>query len=483
MSFPRHPSFDRRFAGLPGSGRSQSIHRRPACPNRIWSGVRERGRVRLLALLSTISAAAVLASCAGSGPPQLAACFRGRATPAAEGRAPPLRPFVGIVQAASAASAVLARLDPLSLKPVSGQVNVPEYHDAWSLSPDRTEVALGVSAGESVLAPARTPNRRIGVYIVDLKTMRVVREVQTGVAAEAIGWLGPRRLVAALQRGGTVLVDPSTGRVVRRWPSFSFPDASALTPLGLVMLLPSLRASAPNVPLTRTSGPPRLAVVDGDGRLRSVSLKRIPLDVRTSDGISYEERAGLAVEAAHARAYVVAPNARIAVVDLRTMRVSYRLDVVAAEPSRSGTAGQRGALRLGNGRIAIYGRDIAAVGGGKLMARPAGVSLVDTHDWSACKLDRRASRATLAAGRLLAYGPGSSVSAHEPGEGLRAYALDGRKTFHLFGQQQVSDVEVAGGRAYVRTATAVHVVDVMSGELEATIRPPVDLAEVIGPPP
>jgi hypothetical protein len=437
--------------------------------------------VRLFAPLIAICAATALASCGGSGGPQLPACSSGHVSPSARGTPPPLKSFFGIVEAAAGAPAVLARLDPLSLKPVSRQVHVAEYHDAWSLSPDGAKVALGVSAGESILG-ASPPLKRIGIYIVDLRTMRVVKEVQTGVAAEALGWLTSRLLVASLQRGGTVLVDPMTGRIIRRWAGFSFPDSSALTPFGLVLLVPELRESGPNMPLTRAAGPPRLAVIDYHGRLRSVPLKRIPLQVHRSHGISYEERAGLAVDTTHGRAYVVAPHGDIAVVDLRTMRVSYHLAVGRPASPEAGIAGQRGAVWLGDDRIAIYGRDIASVSQAGLTAKPAGATLVDTQNWHACMLDSPASQANLAGRRLFAYGPGSAFSTSGPGAGLRVYRSDGTEEVHLFGNERIYDVNVANSRAYVRTSTSIRVVEVMSGRREATIRTPSQLVDVIGPP-
>jgi hypothetical protein len=310
--------------------------------------------------------------------------------------------------------------------------------------------------------------------------MRLVRQVHTGIAAEALGWLAPRRLVAGLQRGGTVLIDPLTGKVIRRWTGFSFPDASAPTRQGLVLLFPQWRSSAPNLPRTRVSGPARLALVDAGGRLRSVTLERIRLAAHTTAGFSYEDRAGLAVDKARGRAYVVAAGAPVAEVDLHTMRVSYRLELAGSSSKERPTEQQRGALWLAGDRIAVYGRDLTAAGGGKLTADPAGVMLINTRDWSACTLDQRASRATVAAGRLLTYGPGSPVSRVEPGIGLRAYAVDRGEAFHLFEGEQVWDVKVVAGDAYVRTATAVHVVDVRSGKIFATIARPPELAAVIG---
>jgi hypothetical protein len=161
------------------------------------------------------------------------------------------------------------------------------------------------------------------------------------------------------------------------------------------------------------------------------------------------------------------------------MRVSYHLDLGGAASPEPGIIGQRGALWLGDDRIAIYGRDIASVSQAAPTARPAGVTLVDTHDWHACTLDSRASQANWAGRRLLAYGPGSAVSADEPGAGLRAYRSDGAEAFHLLGNQRIYDLKVANGRAYLRTPTSIQIVEVRSGRPESTIRTPSEIADVI----
>jgi hypothetical protein len=434
--------------------------------------------MRLLALVTAVTAFTALISCGGSGPPQIEACAEGASARTATESRSPREPFVGLLRAAAGSAAMLARFDPLSLRAVSPQVQVDEYHDAWSLSPDGAQLALGVSSGRSVLSPSRPLRARIGIYIVDMKTMELVREVQTGVAAQALAWVGRRQLVAALQRGGTVLVDPLTGRTTRRWPGFSFPDASAPTREGLVMLFPQLRSSGADLPLTRVSGSARLAVVDARERLRSLTLKRIPLAVHASNGISYEDRAGLAVDRAHQRAYVAGADAPVAEIDLLTRRVSYHLELAVSERNEALVARHRRALWLG-GQIAIFGRDLAATEGGKLIATPAGVTLIDTSDWSACTLDARATGATLGADRVLTYGPGSAVSRDEAGVGLRAFTVGGAEVFHLFEGQRVSDVQVSLGLAYVRTPDAVQVVDVRSGRVIGKISPPPELVILI----
>ena len=382
--------------------------------------------------------------------------------------------FLGLLQAANS-SVSLARLNPLSLRPVSRRVQVGEYHAAWSLSPDASQLALA-RGGQG-----------IGVQIVALEAMKSVRGLQTGVAAEALGWLAPRRLVAGLQRGGTVLVDPRTGRILRRWAGFSFPDASARIRDGLVMLLPRFRRARLGLPLIRVAGTPRLAVVDAQGRLRSVTLARIRLGVRRTRSGFYEDRAGLAVDPEQERAYVFAADAPVARVDLRTMRVSYRrlesLDARPDEPQGSDAQPnadvlerRRSALWLGDGRVLIFGSDLVTRHGGDQTFIPAGAALVDTAQWSWRTVDASASGAAFAARRLVVYGRAWYAGASL---GLRIYTLDGAGLLSLLDGERVFDVQVAADLAYVRASGAVYVIDVRSEKIVNQIVPPVDLVDVI----
>ncbi len=56
---------------------------------------------------------------------------------------------------------------------------------------------------------------------------------------------------------------------------------------------------------------------------------------------------------------------------------------------------------------------------------------------------------------LLTFGNGSA---------LNGYALDGSQRFRRFTAQHVSDVQLAGGYAYARLATSLHVLDPATGE-------------------
>lgn len=367
---------------------------------------------------------------------------------------------------------ILARLNPLSLEPVSRTVEVGEYHDAWSLSPNRSQLALGISA------PGR--RGRVGILIVDLETMRVAREIETGIAAEALAWLAPRLIVAGLQRGGTVLVDPLTGEIVRRWPKFSDPQAAVPTRNGVVMLFPG-PLETPDA-----AGAARLVLVDKRGRLRSVALERIRLAFR--EGVQSDE-AGLAAGPGRARAYVFAADAPFAEVHLRRMAVAYRrVDALFPTPDDLGGGevepqGElswryRRALSVGNGRVLVFGRDdFGRVDSDDYVAVGAGAVVVDTVTWSSCVLDRTAGGAALVGGRVLAYGRGDASS-----RGLRAYTREGRKAFHLFQREHVWHAQGAGNLAYAHTGRAVYVVDVSAGKVVSEIAPRAELVDVVAGP-
>ena len=418
--------------------------------------------MRLLAVLTTVAAAAV-----GLGP------GAGGSPGADSASAGATKPFLGIVNPApnTGTSAILARLDPLSLEPVSPTLELGEYHRAWSLSPDGSQLALGISSGVSLVSPPRPLRARIGIIVVDLEAMKVVQEVETGGAAGALAWLGPRLLVAATGGSGTVVVDPRTGKIVRHGLSAPRPVASVRTRNRVVLL-----SRGPYRPARgQGSAVVRVAVIDANGRVRSVALGRLRLAFR--DGTRWDE-AGLVVDPAGRRAYVVAADAPLAEVDLRTLRASYhRLDFLSVRPGELHRAParpgrvlnrSRDAIWLGEGRMLVSGRDLVAGRGGTEALVPAGAVLVDTASRRSRTLDPRASGAALAAGRLLAYGTGI---------GLRGYTLDARRVFHLLEGQRVLDVQIATDRAYVRTPRAVRVVG--RGKVVGNIVPPRDLIDVI----
>jgi hypothetical protein len=385
------------------------------------------------------------------------------ATPAAR------EPLLGMLMQRDT-SVILARLDPLSLEPISREIELGEYHDAWSRSPDGTEVALGISApGES---------GRIGIVIVNPHEMRVVREIETGGAAEALAWFTPRLLAAGLVLDGIVLVDPRSGEVLRRWPSLSDPEASARIPAGLVMLFrgPAVTSSQGSV-----TAAARLAIVDASGSLRSIPLERIQLRTRLTNGIFYADDAGLAVDPRRARAYVFAADAPVAEIDLRTMSVSYhRVEALFLRPGELGGievrpenvgARSRRAVWLGDGRALLFGRELVPSGADNFETLAPGAIVVDTATWNSCTLDAKASGADVVAERVVTYGPA--------GTGVQVFTIQGHKSFHLLDGEHVWSVGTAGDRAYVRARGATYVIDVKSGEVLDKITPPRDFIDAV----
>src|SRR5262245_2780241 len=104
------------------------------------------------------------------------------------------------------ADVVFAHLDPLTLQPTGTQVRLGEYHDSLSLSPDGRRAAFGISAPGGAA--------RIGVRVVDVAGLQVTRDVETGIAAEAVAWASNNRIVAVLQSGDVVLVDADSGAIL-----------------------------------------------------------------------------------------------------------------------------------------------------------------------------------------------------------------------------------------------------------------------------
>ena len=315
--------------------------------------------------------------------------------------------------------------NPLSLRAASAPLFVGEYHDAWSTSPDGTRVALGISA------PGR--GARIGVRIVNLAGWVTEHDIETGIAAEAVAWLTDRTLVAALVRGGIVLIDPVTGGVTRRWAGWSSLDAvSTRTRRRFVLLTPGGR--------TR-----RLATVDAKGRLRSVSL-RLPVRRR----LSRRARPALVADPARERAYVLTGGRVFVDVDLRRMHVRRR----RLEPTSRPSFPVRDGLWLGGGRLAVSGD---------------GLSTVDTRSWQVDVVDTAATGAALAPGRLLAFGE----------RGVRGYSRGGRRVFEVLGERPVWSVGATGRLAYAGTPTATYVIDTRAGQVRRRIPRPRELSGVI----
>ncbi|HEX2084815.1 MAG TPA: hypothetical protein VHF89_03965 [Solirubrobacteraceae bacterium] len=331
--------------------------------------------------------------------------------------APPAPLGVAYVQHADGTfDSFLSRFDPAKLAPQGPRAHVGEFHDAWSFSPDRRQVALG-QGGQG-----------LGIHVYDLERMREVRAIRTGIAAEALAWLRPRRAVALLQSAEVVAVDPTTGDVLRRRRPrgvravcFGGSNSAAATRRGLAVLVPVA---------------PRLLLIDAGGR---------PHAARLPQGIW--RCGGLAIDAAGDRALVVSRAALVAEVDLATMRV--RAHRVRGLPR---SLGSHGAAWLGDGTL------LAARGS-------SGVWAIDTRTWTSRVLDRRAEAARPAGDVVLAYDGDRLALPRGRGTGLAAYEPGGRRRYRVLRGRQVEDVQVAGARAYALAEGTLYGIDVATGRI------------------
>lgn len=433
--------------------------------------MRVRGSDALLALVAALAVAPGCSNGGSDGSHQgrqatQDEASRGAAVKEAPVERSPTRPPLGVVSRLDGSSTVLARLDPRSLEPLAGRLQLGEYRDTWSFSPDRSHVALGMGGVGRICGA--------GICIVDVKRMQVENSVRAPIAAEAVAWLSPRRVVAVLQSGTVIVTDPVTGKILRR----------RRLGVGQQLSPPIARMNNRLVFLASSAtGPLHLAVADSEGRLRATPLRRIRLAAT-----SLPERAGLAVDPRRRRALVFAAGAPVAEVSLRTMQVRYhRVAMPAADaPAGKTRSSLRTALWLGGGLVAVVGEDVVTdpEGSARSVQRfPAGAQLIDTRRWTARALLRRASHARFAAGRLLVYARGPSAR-RSAGVGLNIYTRDGRGLLrHLFDDQAL-EIQIDGDEAYARSRRALRIVRVRSGQVlgEFALPPPTNEVQFLSSP-
>jgi len=362
----------------------------------------------------------------------------------------------------------LTRVDPMSLRPI-GEPSLPIGGGAYRVAQSPRGAALAFDTGPGAV-----------LSFVDLRSLRVRGSLKLGDGwIGAAAWPSPRRLVAVVGSEGypkVVTVDPATRRQLaeRRLPFRAGLLAAAATANRVVFLLADSESIAPV----------RLGLAGVGGAVRTVVLDRIdggtqpPQDYST--GVVKTAAPALAVDPSGKRAAVVAAGGLVGEVDLDTFAVTYH-PRAARSPARAAKAFQgwrRSALLLPNGTLAVTGMDYETTvkdGAEEMSGSPAGVTLVDTRDWSSNAVDDGASSIARAGDRLVAYG-GPYVSGPKipAGIGLRGYAADGTLRFWLFGSELIGDVQVAGGLVYVATCSdrCFRIVDPASGAVVGTTETP-----------
>jgi hypothetical protein len=287
-----------------------------------------------------------------------------------------------------------------------------------------------------------------------------------------------------------VLVDPLARRVLRRQNLHGGVQTAVFAGDRAVLL------TTPSEGI----GMAGLAVVDGQGTVRSVPLRAIsagdkePTDQGSSEGVMERRDVGLAVDRAGGRAFVVAAGTPVADVDLATLRVAYRglnqpaslLQRLAGwfvPPAEAKLASGplRSACWLGDGLLAVWGSDARVVkdaGGQPTVAEtPSGLKLVDTRRWTVRQLHPEATAVRWHDGRLLAFGVRWYEQQRPGGIGLTIYGPGDRRPRQLVKNRPVHELWANGDLAYAVTwgssdvqKSEVAVVDLPSGRVRNTIR-------------
>jgi hypothetical protein len=312
--------------------------------------------------------------------------------------------------------------------------------DLEALSPDGTLAALSRSDGQ--------------LRIVRLSPLRSVGTLGTGGkhVAAAI-WMAADRLVAVAggETPAVVVVDPRARRVLSRRQLDGELYGGVAAGKRLIALL------APDGAI----GQARLAVVAGDGSVRTVPLPGVsagfapPAD---QAGTGRMASPGLAVNPEGTRAAVVGLETFL-VVDLETLEIERAATRAPARVGKRIEGWSRGAVWLRGDRLAVIART-HSYEGDRPVWTTSGVRLHLLGAPPIRTLDETATGATRVEDTLLAYG----------GTALRGYRLDGTLRFEVLPGRDTGYVQTAGRYAYVGSdnSTRFSVVDVRTGRVIGT---------------
>jgi hypothetical protein len=361
----------------------------------------------------------------------------------------------------------LAHLKPLTLEP-TGRVAPLRLGggSATALSPNGRVLAVGTGAP--------------GIQLIDLRRMKEVGYVRLG----GTGWVthldwDRGTLFATVQGdtgGAVLLVDPIGRQVVQRH-RLERAILAVEHGIGGVVLVTAPRNAI---------GPVGVTVVGGKG-MSSVLVPGVRGGSESENGAdgfkTRQVTPGLAIDREGRRAFVVTAGRSVAEVSLSNLAVAYHqlAEPVSLlgrlhnwlEPSADAKVldgPQRKAAWLGDGVIAVTGADYTTLTGAdgepEVQVQAAGLSLIDTTDWSIRKVDEAPSDLTLFDSTLLAFGDTSWGDPTTKGIGLVGYDLRGRELFHVLKGRRVGWLEASGDLVYVvvddRRRT---VVDAVSGRI------------------
>ena len=354
------------------------------------------------------------------------------------------------------------------------QTSVAELN-ALTLRPVSKTAALGVAGrylgrspgggGRAAFAVGESGSRIVFVDVEKMKREGAL-SLPCGVTG-AITWETADRLVVACggPASSVLVVDPVTRRLRSRTAiRGTLIDVQAVNGV-LVGLLAPLDGI----------GQARLVVARGSGRVRTIALPGIRAGSVLIDQETYRiriEHPALALEPDGHRAVVIPAVGAVVEVDLA------RLDTVAhalaartlARANKEVEGASRHAVWTWSETIAMSGTD--GVPGQAHTTAPAGVTLIDAEKWTSRDLGAGTNVASNGMSLLGWSLMWDAARQRTLGNGLTGYAADGAERFHLFGDEAITTVTLAGTYAYVASADArrFRIVDTESGKIIGDVR-------------
>jgi hypothetical protein len=344
--------------------------------------------------------------------------------------------------------------DPVTLDRTDrSHAALPEQTWTWAVSPDGRRVAIGL---------------RRSVRVIDTTTFRAVARLPEAGGSSILAWLTDETLVSI------------GDEEVRTWDRSSEEFRRVDLPDAIVAMF----VAADRVLLITGRGPasagsPDTQLVEiGIAGMRTIALDRIVTFDEDRGEIGLHLTPALTYDPIGRRAFVVPPEGPIAEVDLvhgtvryqRTPASFVRTIATSFLPTAHAKLAEWETVRavwLGDGLLAVTGE---TGGTFDLDVSAAGVSIVDTRDWSACLLDPRPTHVATSDGVLVTWG-GAEFGEHG-GTGLVGYDLDDGDRWHRFGRQYL-DLQLYGGYAYAINSWdgwRVRTVDLRTGDIVARSR-------------
>jgi hypothetical protein len=351
----------------------------------------------------------------------------------------------------------LARVDPVTLKPLRGFMPLATG-SAWStaLSPNGKKLAASGGLGTA------------SVELVDLRRMRSigVSDLEMTGDLRFLSW--DQDLLAVVddyERRAVVRIDATSRRVTWRYPV----DGTILQvehgAAGQVVLLLGPKQGI---------GQLRLAVVGGKG-ITTAPLPKLTggstvegegEDIRTREVIP-----ALVVDREGSRAFVYVEGALVEV-SLRNLGATFhalskpvsifnrlRNWIEPTAQAKIVEGYYRSGEWIGEGRFAVTGMDFA-----KEEHTAAGLSIVDTQNWTLRKVAESATELAVSEGTILTFG-------YHTDEGIRGYDLEGRERYHLL-RGESAWIQLAGGLAYAQIGegSRIAVIDPARGTKLAEVK-------------